>query len=69
LLNNCLLSRYKFQEYKTKKENDEINFIVNEKNKEIFDSRLKTIKNIILARNLGFMPSNDLYPETFANII
>lgn len=69
LLNNCLLSRYKYQEYKTKKEIDEINFIVNEKNEQIFDSRLKTIKNITLARNLGFMPSNELYPETFSNII
>ncbi|MDD2908035.1 MAG: leucyl aminopeptidase family protein [Candidatus Gracilibacteria bacterium] len=69
LLNNCLLSRYKYQEYKSKKEKDEIIFIIDQKNKDIFKQRLSTIKNIVLARDLGFKPSNDLYPETFAKII
>lgn len=69
LLNNCLLSRYKYQEYKSKKELDEIFFIVNSENKQIFKDRIKTIKNIILARDLGFKPSNELYPETFAKLV
>ncbi|MDD3793266.1 MAG: leucyl aminopeptidase family protein [Candidatus Gracilibacteria bacterium] len=69
LLNNSLLSRYKYQEYKSEKQNDEIFFIVNDKNKDIFKHRLKTIKNILLARDLGFKPSNELYPETFAKLI
>jgi leucyl aminopeptidase len=69
LLNNSLLSRYKYQEYKSEKENEEIFFIVDDKNKELFRDRLKTIKNIILARDLGFKPSNELYPETFAKLI
>jgi len=69
LLNNSLLSRYKYQEYKSEKQNDEIFFIVDDKNKELFRDRIKTIKNIILARDLGFKPSNELYPETFAKLI
>ncbi|NVP17962.1 leucyl aminopeptidase family protein [Candidatus Gracilibacteria bacterium] len=69
LLNNSLLSRYKYQEYKSEKQNDEIFFIVDDKNKDIFKQRLHTIKNIILARDLGFKPSNELYPETFAKIV
>ncbi|MDD3145233.1 MAG: leucyl aminopeptidase family protein [Candidatus Gracilibacteria bacterium] len=69
LLNNCLLSRYKYQEYKTEKEKDKIVFLVDQKNKELFSQRISVIKNIILARDLGFKPSNELYPETFAKII
>lgn len=69
LLNNCLLSRYKYQEFKTKKEEDNINIITTQDNEKIIDDRVSTIKNIILARDLGFMPSNELYPESFANII
>jgi len=52
LLNNSLLSRYKYQEYKSEKQNDEIFFIVDDKNKDIFKQRLHTIKNIIFARDL-----------------
>jgi len=69
LLNNCLLSRYKFQEYKSEKKEDKIYFIVNDNNKKDLKKRLSTIENIILARDLGSKPSNDLYPETFAQII
>lgn len=69
LLNNCLLSRYKYQEYKTEKEKDKIIFLCDQKNKELFLKRISVIKNIILARDLWFKPSNELYPETFAKII
>lgn len=69
LLNNCLLSRYSYQEYKSKKEEETINIITTESNKKIINERVSTIKNIALARDLWFMPSNDLYPESFANIV
>lgn len=69
LLNNALLSRYKFEEYKTEKSKDEISFIVNKENKNLFKERISTIENIILARDLWTKPANDLYPETFAEII
>ncbi|MDF1682408.1 MAG: hypothetical protein P1U46_01190 [Patescibacteria group bacterium] len=52
LLNNCLLSRYKYLEYKTEKKEDNIYFLVNKDNKSIFSERLSTIENIILARDL-----------------
>lgn len=69
LLNNCLLSRYKYQEFKTEKQNDEINIFVLDIDEKIIDDRIDTIKNIFLARDLGFMPANELYPESFAKII
>jgi len=31
--------------------------------------REKTLENIVFARDLGSMPSNDLYPESFAKIV
>lgn len=36
---------------------------------EFFESRIKTLDNIVFARDLGTMPSNDLYPESFSSII
>ena len=69
LLNNCILSRYKFQEYKSEKEEDEIVFIVNPENQKIYEERINTIKNIVKARDLWFMPSNDLFPESFADLV
>jgi leucyl aminopeptidase len=69
LLNNAILARYKYDEYKSKKRNDEIYFVVNKETKQIIKERLKTIENIILVRDLWNKPSNDLYPETFVKII
>lgn len=69
LLNHSLLTRYKFEDYKTEKTKEKIYFFVDRETEKIFDERLKTIENIILARNLGTMPSNELYPESFAKII
>lgn len=69
LLNNAILWRYKYQEYKTKKELDNLYFVVNWNWKKIAKNRLKTIENVILARNLWFKPSNELYPETFAKLV
>lgn len=69
LLNNILLARYKYEEYKTEKKPDNIYFIVHWEQEKIAKQRLKTIENIILARNLATMPANDLNPENFANIV
>ena len=69
LLNTSLLSRYKFDKYKTEKKEDEINIIVNEKNKKIIKDRISTIKNIILSRDLSETPSKDLTPEHFVKIV
>ena len=33
------------------------------------NSRYETLENIVLARDLWTMPANDLYPESFANIV
>ena len=69
LLNNCLLSRYKYTEYKSEYKKDNLYMIINLEDKKNIQERLFTIENIILARNLWFKPANDLYPETFANLI
>jgi leucyl aminopeptidase len=69
LLNHTLLARYKYEEYKTEKKSDEIYFIIDEESKKFAKTRLKTIENIILARNLATMPANDLFPESFAKIV
>lgn len=69
LLNFCLLWRYKFEKYKKDKKEDEIYFFVDKDSESIFKDRLFTIKNIVLARDLWFEPSNILYPETFADMI
>ena len=71
LINNLLLWRYKFEKYKTtKKEEDKIYFVLDSKcDKERAEERLKTIENIILARDLWETPSNDLFPEEFAHIV
>ncbi len=75
LMKTSILSRYKFQDYKSKKEKDKYNFLVNKEdektleNPNIFEDTKKLIENIVLARDLGNMPSNDLHPEAFAKIV
>ena len=69
LLNHSILWRYKFEEYKKTKSQDKIFFLVDKQTEKIFDDRLWTIENIIFARNLWNTPSNELYPETFAELI
>jgi len=32
-------------------------------------NRYETLQNIVFARNLGNMPANDLFPESFAKIV
>ena len=68
-IDTTLLSRYKFNKYKSEKKEDNINIIINKDTKELVKNRLETISNIILARDLWETPSSDLYPEEFAKII
>ncbi len=69
LMNNSILSRYKFQEYKSKKEKDNYIFLIKKEEEKAFEKRKKTIENIILARDLWNTPANNLYPESFAKIV
>jgi len=69
LLNTTMLSRYKFERYRTEKNNDEINIIINDNNKILLKNRLETIENIIFARDLWETPSSDLYPEVFVKLV
>jgi leucyl aminopeptidase len=52
LVNACLLSRYKFEKYKTEKKEDEIYIISTKENEINVKNRLETIENIIQARDL-----------------
>ncbi|MDD3302520.1 MAG: leucyl aminopeptidase family protein [Candidatus Gracilibacteria bacterium] len=67
IVDNCLLSRYKFQQYLTEKKEDEINIVCEKEIRQKLDDRLETINNIIFARDLGETPTSDLYPELFVN--
>lgn len=69
LLNSSLLGRYKYTEFKTDKKEEKIYFLTNKKTKELLKERLKTIENILFARNLSSKPSNILYPESFVDIV
>lgn len=69
LLNHSILARYKFEKYKKDSKKDEIYFFVEADFEKIFDERLKTIENIVFARDLWFTPANELYPETFAEMV
>jgi leucyl aminopeptidase len=36
---------------------------------DLFNSRIETLENIVFARDLGTMPSNELYPESFSLLV
>lgn len=72
IIDVCILSRYKFLQYKTnkkEKEEDEINIFIDKKSEKIVKDRLKTIENIVFARDLTNTPPNYLFPKTFVDII
>jgi hypothetical protein len=52
LLDASVLARYKYQEFKKEKKEDEIFVIYDNKTKEIINDRIKTLENITLARDL-----------------
>jgi len=64
-LDTCVLSRYKFENYKTKKEEEKIYIFDDSNNKDKIEYRIETLKNIIFSRNLWETPPCDLTPEKF----
>jgi len=69
LISTTLLSRYKFNKYKSEIKEDNVNIVINKDIEKLVKNRLETIENIILARDLWETPASDLYPEEFAKII
>jgi len=69
LIDTTILSRYKFNKYKSEFKEEKINILINNNTQKLVKNRLKTLDNIILARNLWETPSSDLFPESFSKII
>ncbi|MDD5212959.1 MAG: leucyl aminopeptidase family protein [Candidatus Gracilibacteria bacterium] len=70
LLDICMLSRYKFDVYKSDKKEDNISILIkNEEEKLSLENRLATIKNIIDCRNLVSEPTHNKTPEKIVEII
>ena len=69
LLDVSILSRYKFQKYKSDKKKITTEMLVDKNTKTLVKNRYKTLENIILARELGETPACDLTPEAFAKIV
>ena len=69
LVDASILARYKYQEFKKEKNEDKVFIIYNKKTKEIINDRIKTLENIVLARDLWTMPANHLTPEEFVKIV
>ena len=70
LINSWILSKYKFEKYKTKDiKKIEINILIDKKDNKQIEERLDTINNICLARDLWETPACDLTPEIFVDII
>ena len=69
LLDVSVLSRYKFQNYKSKKKEIVTEVLVNKESKPLVKNRYKTLENIIVARELGETPACDLTPKAFADIV
>lgn len=69
IVDTCLLSRYKYQKYLSEKKEDNINILTDDNSRQKVKDRIDTIDNIILARDLWEMPTCDLYPESFVEII
>lgn len=65
-----VLTMYEFSLYKTKKENfDKIFFVEDVSNLANLESKIPLYEAIYTARNLVNLPPNDFYPETFAQMI
>jgi len=67
LLDMAFLAKYEFNKYKAEAKELEIYFI--SENKEILETRYKTIENIILARDLNNTWSNDKTPEKIVDYV
>lgn len=66
LLEVCLLSRYKFQEYKTDKKHRKTQILCTAQEKKELKNTEQRVENICLARDLWEIPAADLTPEMFA---
>lgn len=65
-----VLSNYKYQEYKTKKEIfEKIFFVEDVSNVSKIEAKIPLMEAIIVARNLVNMPPNDFNPESFVSMI
>lgn len=69
MLEVCELSRYSFQNYKTKKKAQKTQLFCTASDKKVLSESVKTIENICLARDLWETPACDLTPEIFADIV
>lgn len=69
LLDSAILSRYKYQDYLSKKITYTTCLLVDKKEFSELDSRIETLKNICFARDLWEMPAADLTPEVFADMV
>lgn len=65
IVDSCLLSRYKFQNYLSEKKEDIINIVCEDKYKKKVEERLETLNNIIMVRDLWETPTSDLSPQMF----
>lgn len=64
-----VLSRYKYEVYKSKKETSRYEILCKKDDKKSLQSTQATIENIFLARDLWEMPASDLTPEVFADMV
>ncbi len=69
LMKVCELSRYSFQEYKSKKKERKTQLLCEKDDIKSLKDCEKTIENIKLARDLWETPAADLTPEIFADIV
>ena len=69
LLETTLLSRYKFQNYKSEKKKDNLEVFIESSQKKIVEEVIQKVENIKLARDLWETPACDLTPEIFATMV
>lgn len=70
LLDISVLSRYKFNIYKSEKKDDNISILIKDLDeKNLLEQRQKTLDNIISCRNLVDMPTCDKSPEKIVEMI
>jgi len=65
LMDTLLLSRYSYSHYKKDKPKKHHTIFTPQSTNKFFQKRHSLLENIMFARDLGEMPSNDLTPEAF----
>lgn len=69
MLDNIILWKYDYFEYKTEKKELELNIVCNDLEIQYLTSRLETLKNITDARDIVNKPSCDKTPDKYASFI